>query len=215
MKRFLSDNERKELESLKRDLVDPVKRFAGEVYADTVGDAKKFYSGKARQAREGAEQVRQSAVRAAERTKEQMAALAQKREEQQKRRRASTKRLAITIVLFILAVIAIVSIALSVRNGKADPVTTAESARAETAAISPAERAQAETPETVSPRESGQAESTAEPQGDPVQTGSPTQGYRSIPREEAAYPIKKVPAYVILNVRTREEYDGDRIPCAV
>ena len=50
MKSILSKREREELKSLKNDLVNPVKRFVGEVYTDTVGDAKSIYSKQAKQA---------------------------------------------------------------------------------------------------------------------------------------------------------------------
>ena len=105
---MLSKEERKELESLKRDLVDPVKSFVGEVYSDTVGDAKRFYSGRARQARQSADLVRK-------RTEAQMAVLAQKREAQQRRRMASMKKTGIILALVVLIGILFVSIALSAR----------------------------------------------------------------------------------------------------
>ena len=105
---MLSKEERKELESLKRDLVDPVKSFVGEVYSDTVGDAKRFYSGRARQARQSADLVRR-------RTEAQMAVLAQKREAQQRRRMASMKKTGIILALVVLIGILFVSIALSAR----------------------------------------------------------------------------------------------------
>ena len=105
---MLSKDERKELESLKRDLVDPVKSFVGEVYSDTVGDAKRFYSGRARQARQSADLVRK-------RTEAQMAVLAQKREAQQRRRMASMKKTGIILALVVLIGILFVSIALSAR----------------------------------------------------------------------------------------------------
>ena len=90
MRNILSKAEREELESLKRDLVNPVKRFAREVYQDTVGDAKTFYSAQARQAQRNAGLVRQ-------RTEQQMAVLAQRRNAQQAQRRAWIKRAALIL----------------------------------------------------------------------------------------------------------------------
>ena len=61
---LLSDEEKK---SLKRDLVGPVKSFLREVGDDTVGDAKKFYTAKARETeksvRRAQEQTRESSPR--------------------------------------------------------------------------------------------------------------------------------------------------------
>ena len=106
MKSFLSKTEREELESLKRDLVNPVKRFAREVYHDTVGDAKTFYTAQARQAQRNAGLVRQ-------RTEERMAVLAQRREKQQAQRLAWMKRAALILALVLVLGLIFVSCALS------------------------------------------------------------------------------------------------------
>ena len=122
MKSILSKREREELKSLKNDLVNPVKRFVGEVYTDTVGDAKSFYSKQAKQAQQTAKRVQQ-------RTEEKMAVVAQKREEQQKQRKASLKWLAITLVLILVLGVVFVSAALSARaEGTKAPQRTASTA---------------------------------------------------------------------------------------
>lgn len=108
MRRFLSKTEREELESLKRDLVNPVKRFAREVYHDTVGDAKTFYSARARQAQRNAGLVRQ-------RTEERMAVLAQRRNAQLAQRRVWLKRAALILALVLVLGLIFVSFALSAR----------------------------------------------------------------------------------------------------
>ena len=108
MKRTAGRREREELESLKQDLVNPVKRFLGEVYGDTVGDAKRFYAAQARKTQKKARLVRQ-------RTEEQMASLARRRAEQQKQRKASMKKTAIILALIVLIGIVFVSVTLSAR----------------------------------------------------------------------------------------------------
>ena len=120
MKSILSKQEREELKSLKNDLVNPVKRFVGEVYADTVGDAKSYYSDRARQAQQTAKRVQQ-------RTEEQMQALAQKREAQQRQRKASLKWLAVTLVLILVLAVVFVSAALSARAEEPDNIRFGES----------------------------------------------------------------------------------------
>ena len=52
MKSYLSKEETEELESLKQDLVGPVRSFLAEVREDTVGDAKRYYSARARKAQQ-------------------------------------------------------------------------------------------------------------------------------------------------------------------
>ena len=108
MRRFLSNDERKELESLKRDLVHPVKSFFGEVYSDTVGDAKKFYTTRARQAQQQAKIVQKK-------MEVQRLEIGQRREEQQRLRKAAIKRVAILVALLVMIGIVFVSVALSAR----------------------------------------------------------------------------------------------------
>ncbi len=117
MKSFLSPSERKELKSLKGDLINPIKVFVDEVYNDTVGDSRRFYSSKARQTKQKIKQVRNK-------TEEQMSAFAQKRDEQQKRRKTSVKRITIVLALVVLSGIIIVSLALSVRTNEVKAVQT-------------------------------------------------------------------------------------------
>ena len=118
MKNFLTQDERTELESLKWDLVNPVKSFVSEVYADTVGDAKKFYTSQARKAQQQAKRVQQ-------RTEDQMAALARRREAQQKQRKTAVKKAVILLALLILVGVLLVSIALSARAEGTDVVRPA------------------------------------------------------------------------------------------
>lgn len=113
MKSFLSERERKELQSLKKDLVNPVKTFVGEVYNDTVGDAKKFYSDQAKKTKQKAELVR-------ERTEEQMAILAQRRENQKRQKKAWVKKAVLTLLLILAIVLVFLSAALSARAEEPD-----------------------------------------------------------------------------------------------
>ncbi len=119
MKSILSKQEREELKSLKNDLVNPVKRFVGEVYTDTVGDAKAFYSRQAKQAGQTVKQVHR-------RTEEQMQVFAQKREAQQRQRKASLKWVAITLVLILAIGVIFISVALSARAEGADDLRFGE-----------------------------------------------------------------------------------------
>lgn len=114
MKFNLSKREMEELKSLKKDLVDPVRSFAGEVYADTVGDAKAFYSAQARQTQETVKRVRRK-------TEEQMAAAVRIREGRQRKRKASARRLGLLLAALAVLGILLVSVALSVRGGKTGP----------------------------------------------------------------------------------------------
>ena len=94
------------LEELKHDLVDPVKTFAEEVYDDTIGDAKRFYSAQAKKVQRG--------VRSAEkRTKEKTAAFRREQEEMKKRRKKKMKQTAIILAVLAVIVLVIFSLALS------------------------------------------------------------------------------------------------------
>lgn len=102
---FFGKDELDNLESLKQDLVGPLKSFISEVHEDTVGDAKRFYSAKAGKAK-------QSARLAQARAKEQMAALKHEQEKMQRQRRAAMKRAAIILAAIALFAL-IISAALS------------------------------------------------------------------------------------------------------
>ena len=108
---LLSDEER---ESLKRDLVGPVKSFLSEVRDDTVGDAKRYYTDRARKAEQG---VR----RAQEKTKAQLAQMRREQEELKKHRRAMMKMAAIILALLALFSIVAISAAFSVNAETPQP----------------------------------------------------------------------------------------------
>ena len=108
----LSKEEREELDSLKRDLFDPVKSFAAEVSNDTLGDAKRFYAAKANKAKQSAAIARDRAVRQAE-------ALRHEQERMRRQRRVMAKRALIVLALLALFCIVVISAALSAH---AEPV---------------------------------------------------------------------------------------------
>ena len=103
---FFDGEELENLRSLKRDLVDPVKSFVDEVYSDSVGDAKRFYADRAREAG-------QSARRAREEAAQKLAALKREQEELRKRRSEMIKRAAIVLALLAAAGLVIISAALN------------------------------------------------------------------------------------------------------
>jgi type VI protein secretion system component VasF len=110
MSAFLDDEERENLESLKQDLVGPLKRFTQEVREDTVGDAKRFYVAQARRAAQNAKLAQQK-------TAEKMARLRQEQEQLQRRRKQLMKRAAITLALLALLSAVILSLALYAHAG--------------------------------------------------------------------------------------------------
>ena len=93
-------------EEMKRDLVDPIKTFTEEVSRDTIGDAKRFYSAKARA-------VRQNARLAEKRAKEKMAAIGYEQAEMKKRRKAILKRAVTVLVALTLLSIVVLSVILN------------------------------------------------------------------------------------------------------
>lgn len=107
--------EMENLKSLKRDLVDPVKAFAEEVYSDTVGDAGRFYADRARKAERGAKLAR-------ERTREKLEAIRREQEELKRRRSATMRRAAIVTALLALLALIGLSAALSVHAEEPDPL---------------------------------------------------------------------------------------------
>lgn len=106
MSAYLSQDERDELQSLKQDLLGPVKSFAAEVGKDTVGDAKRFYTDKARQAQ-------QSAALAKDRAKRQAEELRREQDRMRRRRRVMVKRALIVLALIALFCVAVLYIALA------------------------------------------------------------------------------------------------------
>ncbi len=107
MSAYLSQEERDELNSLKQDLLGPVKSFAAEVGRDTVGDAKRFYADKARKARQGAALAKEKAKRQAEE-------LRREQERARQRRRVMFKRTLIVLALIALFSFAVLYAALAV-----------------------------------------------------------------------------------------------------
>ena len=93
-------------EELKRDLVDPIKRFSDEVRSDTIGDAGRFYTAQARELRRR--------VRLAEaRTKEKTEAIRREQAEMKKKRTAMLKRAALLFAAIAVLLLVIVSLALN------------------------------------------------------------------------------------------------------
>ena len=106
MSAYLSQDERDELQSLKQDLLGPVKSFAAEVGKDTVGDAKRFYADKARKAQQGAALAKEKARRQAEE-------LRREQERMRRRLRVMVKRTLIVLALIALFCVAVLYIALA------------------------------------------------------------------------------------------------------
>lgn len=106
MSAYLSQDERDELQSLKQDLLGPVKSFAAEVGKDTVGDAKRFYTDKAWQAQ-------QSAALAKDRAKRQAEELRREQDRMRRRRKVMVKRTLIVLALIALFCVAVLYIALA------------------------------------------------------------------------------------------------------
>ena len=106
MSAYLSQDERDELQSLKQDLLGPVKTFAAEVGKDTVGDAKRFYTDKAWQAQ-------QSAALAKDRAKRQAEELRREQDRMRRRRKVMVKRTLIVLALIALFCVAVLYIALA------------------------------------------------------------------------------------------------------
>ena len=111
MSAYLSQDERDELQSLKQDLLGPVKSFAAEVGRDTVGDAKRFYTDKAHKAR-------QSAALAKDRAKRQAEELRREQERMRMRRRVMVRRALIVLALIALFCVAVLYIALAAHAEK-------------------------------------------------------------------------------------------------
>ena len=109
---LLSDEEK---QSLRRDLVGPVKSFLREVGDDTVGDAKKFYTARARE-------TEKSVRRAQAQTREKLAAIRREQEELKKHRQAMMKRAAIILALLALFSFLAISAALNA-HADAEPYT--------------------------------------------------------------------------------------------
>ena len=94
------------LKEMKRDLVDPIKRFTEEVCDDTIGDAKRFYTATAKSARKNA--------RLAEaRAREKMAAIEREQAEMSKRRKAVLKRAGTAFLVLALLGIVVLSVILN------------------------------------------------------------------------------------------------------
>ena len=236
---ILSKAEREELKSLKRDLINPVKSFVGEVYTDTVGDAKTFYSTQARQAKQTAKVVHQ-------RTEEQMSAYIQMREEQQKQRKVSAKRLGIMLTLIVLLGIVFISVALSARAEGPDPIALGEASLAEVppdyenaalcfhrAGINGNAEGYYRLAEmyadglltvgnpctddlaALGASEARRCYALAAQGGYEPAQAKLVSAYESIPQEQARRLVEEDPSCLILDVRTVEEYDTGHIPGAV
>lgn len=236
---LLSKDELEELKSLKRDLVDPVKSFVGEVYTDTVGDARTFYSTQARQAQQTAKLVQKK-------TEEQMSAFVQMREEQQKQRKAVAKRTAITLILLVLIGTVFISVALSARAEEPDPIRLGEASLAEVppdyenaalcfrrAGINGNAEGYyrlaemyadglltvgnpcADDLEALGAAEARRYYALAAQGGYEPAQAKLLSAYESITQEKARLLMEEDPSCLILDVRTIEEYDTGHIPGAV
>lgn len=93
------------LKEMKRDLVDPIKSFSEEVCDDTLGDAKRFYTARARA-------VRRSARLAEQRAQEKREATRRSQEEMKKTRKAMLKRAEIILAALILLGLVVISLIL-------------------------------------------------------------------------------------------------------
>lgn len=113
MSSFIGDEERENLESLKQDLLNPLKSFVDEVREDTVGDAKRYYSAKARRAQ-------RDVKLAQDRAKAQMEAMKREQEARQRQRRAAMKRAAIALAVLALLAVILISTALSAHAEEPD-----------------------------------------------------------------------------------------------
>ena len=121
MKSFLSKEEAEELESLKQDLVGPVKSFLAEVREDSIGDAKRYYSARARKAQ-------QDVKLAQKRTEERLKAVRQEQEALRRRRKAMMKRASIILALLALFSLVLISAALTAHADAPDKRRTWEAA---------------------------------------------------------------------------------------
>ena len=120
MSGIFSTEEREELNSLKQDLLGPIRSFVREVGDDTVGDAKRFYSARARRAK-------QSAAHARDKAAEQIAQLRQEQERARKQRKVMAKRTFLVLALLAVFSLVVLSAALSAHADQADPIALGES----------------------------------------------------------------------------------------
>lgn len=215
-----------------------MKSFVGEVYTDTVGDARRFYSSQARQAKQTAKVVQQ-------RTEEQMSAYVQMREEQQKQRKVSAKRLGIILTLVVLIGIVFISVALSARAEELDLVALGEACLSE---VPPDYENAAlyfrragingnaegyyrlaelyedglltvgnpctDDLEALGDAEARRCYALAAQGGYEPARDKLSSAFESISQEDARLRMKEDPACIILDVRTIEEYDTGHIPGA-
>lgn len=239
MSSFLGKEEFENLQSLKRDLVNPVKAFVKEVHEDTVGDAKKYYSAKAQNAKRSAELAR-------EKTREQMAAIRREQAQLQKRRKAMQKRAAIVLALLALFSLVLISVALSAHADEQDLIELGTACLG----ITPpdyekaaeyyrragyngdtegyyrlAQMYEAGLLVTGNPctddltalgaQKALQYYALAARGGyEPAQNRLSNE-YKSISQEEAEKRMNEDTDYILLDVRSAEEYDGGHIPGAI
>ncbi len=234
---FFGKEELENLRSLKHDLVDPVKSFTEEVYRDTVGDAGSFYADKARKAQRSAKLTQ-------EKTKARMAAIRREQEEMKQRRNATMKRAAITLAVLALFAFVVISAALSAHAADQDTLSLGDACLSknppdyENAAAYFKRAGMNGDPEGYY-RLAGLYEAGCLSVGDPCTDDLEALGraqarkyyalaarggyapaqerladtWQSIPQDEAKRLIME--DCVILDVRTREEYDEGHIPGAI
>ena len=239
MSKIFGKEELENLESLKQDLVGPLKRFAAEVSDDTIGDAKRFYAAQARKAK-------QKAGLAQKKTAEQLAALRREQAEMQKRRKTLLKRSALTLVFLALFSLVVISFALSSHADEPDQLRLGEACLSkippdyENAALHFRRAGAAGCAEGYY-RLGEMYESGLLVVGNPctddlealgkekalqyyalsAQGGyEPAQrkresSFRSISQEEASHLMETDTSCIVLDVRTQEEYDAGHIPGAV
>ena len=232
-------DESEELQSLRRDLVDPVKSFLTEVRRDTVGDAKRFYSAQAQKGMRSAQTARDKA-------KARAAAIRREQEEMQRRRKALMKRGMIVFALLALFCIVVITAALSAHAEEPELLRLGE---ARLAAVPPDYEGAAQcyrragaggcaeayfrlaemyekgllnvgNPCTDDLEALGRAEAqkyyTLAARGgwEPAQQKI-SESFQSITPEEARALMEEDPACIILDVRTDAEYAAGHIPGAV
>ena len=100
----------REQNSLKDDIVNPLKEFVEEVHNDTIGDAVKFYSNAARRAEKNAKAAKEKAKAKRERIR-------REQEELKKQRAKMMKRAAIVFAVIIVTALVAISVVLHVQMG--------------------------------------------------------------------------------------------------
>ena len=100
---------KREQESLKSDIVNPLKEFVTEVHDDAIGDAVKFYSNAARHARQNAKAAKERARAKQERIRREQEAM-------RRQRQATMKRAGVVFAVIIVLALIAVSVVLHVKT---------------------------------------------------------------------------------------------------